>query len=78
MASYTVRKGQRYRATLSLGWVERLASNEMVAERIGAVGFVDVEVMGEGGTRHVTVLWPLEDTTAEIPSQIISIIEIEV
>jgi hypothetical protein len=78
MTAYTVRKGKRYQATIALNWVERLASNEMVAQPFRDAGFVDVTVMGEGGARQATARWPHDDATAEIPSQIASIAEIEV
>ena len=38
MAIYTVRKGQRYRATISLGWFQSVASNETVADKFREVG----------------------------------------
>jgi hypothetical protein len=78
MASYTVRQGKRYRATISLSWIEQIASNDRVAQPIREAGFAEVKVVGLGRTRLATALWPREDATAEIPDQIISISEIEV
>lgn len=78
MAIYTVRKGMRYRATITLGFVQRLASNEMVAVKFREAGFTDVEVSGAGRNRLGQALWPLEDASAEIPDEVISVSEIEV
>ena len=78
MAIYTVCKGKRYRATITLGFFQRLASNETVADKFREVGFTDVEVSGSGRNRLGKGLWPQEDATAEIPDEITSISEIEV
>jgi|GEM_PF-3054027 hypothetical protein len=44
MARYTLRKGKRYRATISLGLFQGVASNEMVANKFREAGFTEVEV----------------------------------
>jgi hypothetical protein len=75
MATFTVRQGKRYRATLSLGWLERWASNETIAGKLKEAGFSDVKVDGSGATRVAEALWPGPDTTAEMPSQIVEVIE---
>lgn len=77
MAIYTVRKGQRYRATISLGWFQSVASNETVADKFREVGFEEVTVWGSGRRRAGTAHWPKEDATAEIPDEITDI-QIEV
>jgi hypothetical protein len=58
MATFTVRQGKRYRATITLGWLERWASNEMIADKLHDAGFTDVKVEGSGGTRQAEALWP--------------------
>ena len=78
MAAYTVCKGKRYRATITLGFIQRLASNEAVADKFREVGFTDVKVTGAGRNRLCNGLWPQKDATAEIPDEITSISEIEV
>ncbi len=77
MPLYTVRKGQRYRATISLGWVQSVSSNATVADKFREVGFEEVTVWGSGRRRTGTALWPKEDASAEIPDEIIDI-QIEV
>ena len=76
MATFTVRQGKRYRATISLGLLERMASNDMVAEKLREAGFAEVNVTGSGATRVVEALWPAADATEEMPSQITEVIEI--
>jgi len=76
MAAFTVRQGKRYRATISLGWVERWAGNDTVAEKLRSAGFTDVSVSGSGGARVAEALWPGPDTTGELPAQITEVIEI--
>jgi hypothetical protein len=76
MATFTVRQGQRYRATIALGWLERWASNETIAGRLRDAGFTEVKVEGSGGTRSAEALWPLPDATAEMPSQITEVVAV--
>ena len=64
---FTVEQGKRYRATLSLKSVERLADNELIARKFRALGFAKVRVSGSGATRKVEGVWPgkdVERTTA--------------
>jgi hypothetical protein len=75
MATFTVCEGKRYRTTITLGWLERWASNEMIAGKLREAGFADVKIEGSGGTRQAEALWPISDTTAEMPSQITAVIE---
>ena len=76
MATFTVRQGQRYRATITLGWLERLASNETIAGRLRDAGFTEVKVEGSGVTRSAEALWPLADASAELPSQIAEVVAV--
>ena len=78
MSAYTVHQGRRYRAILTLGCAEQFASNDMTAQRLRDAGFTEVSVTGHGHSREATALWPHNDTTAQIPSQVSSIQEIEV
>jgi hypothetical protein len=76
MATFTVRQGRRYRATISLGMLERLASNDTIAEKLRAAGFSDVTVTGSGPVRTAEALWPKPDTTADMPQQIATVAEV--
>ena len=78
MATYTVRKGRRYRATIALGLLQSVASNDMIADRFREAGFADVEVKGSGRTRSGHALWPHDDASADTPDEITSVEEIEV
>ena len=70
---FTVREGKRYRATLALDSVERLADNALIARRFRALGFSKVRVSGTGATRRVEGVWPRKDASAPLPPQIISV-----
>jgi len=76
MATFTVRQGKRYRATVALGLLERFASNDVIEERLRAAGFTDVRITGAGASRVAEALWPAADTTAEMPSQIADVVEL--
>jgi hypothetical protein len=78
MPFFTVRQGRRYRATIALNWWEQLASNDMIAKQLIDAGFTDVTVTGSGPEREAEAVWPGVDATAEIPSQVAAISEIEV
>jgi hypothetical protein len=76
MAAFTVRQGKRYRTTITLGMLERLAGNDIIAERLGAAGFSEVTVSGTGGLRVAEGLWAGPDTTGEMPAQVTEVIEV--
>lgn len=70
MPRFTVRKGKRYQARIHLGLLQSVASNDMVAEKFREAGFTDVVVTGSGGTRLAEGVWPHDDASAEIPSEV--------
>lgn len=74
---FTLQKGKRYRATVNLGFVERIASNETIAEKFLAAGFTDVQVTGEGGTRYAEGNWSAADQRADYPAQISDVTVVE-
>ena len=78
MPTYTVQKGKRYKATIALGFVQSWFSNATVAGKFQEVGFTEVEVSGSGRSRLGKGSWPHPDASAEIPSEITSVTEIEV
>ena len=72
-SEFTVHQGKRYRATLALNSVERLADNALIARKFRALGFSNVRVLGSGATRRVEGVWPGKDTSAPMPPQIVAV-----
>jgi hypothetical protein len=70
---FTVQKGKRYKATLSLNSVEWLADNALIARKFRALGFSKVRVSGAGAIRRVEGVWTRKDTSAPLPPQIIAV-----
>ena len=70
---FTIHQGKRYRATLSLGSVERLVDSSAIAQKFRALGFTSVHVSGSGATRKVEGVWPREDMSANMPRQIVAV-----
>src|SRR5262249_2341830 len=71
---FRVHQGERYRATLSLNSVERLADNALIASKFRALGFSRVRVSGAGAIRRVEGIWPRKDASAPLPPQIIAVV----
>jgi hypothetical protein len=78
MSTFTVRRGRRYRATITLGMLQSFASNEMVGDRLRSLGLTEVTVKGQGDTRTAEGLWLLNDAAAPLPPEVIDVTEIEV
>lgn len=76
MATFTVRQGKRYRASIVLEGIERWASNEIIAKQLSAAGFADVVVSGLGDRRTAEAAWPGPDSTGEMPAQVTEVVEI--
>jgi len=72
-AEFTVHNGKRYRATLSLNSVERLADNVLIARKFRALGFSNVRVSGAGAIRPVEGVWARKEASAPLPRQIIAV-----
>ena len=72
-AEFTVHQGKRYRATLSLNSVERLADNALIARKFRALGFSKVRVSDTGAIRLVEGVWPRKDASAPLPPQIVAV-----
>ena len=70
MPRFAVEKGKRYAARINLGLLQSVASNDMIANKFREVGFTDVVVKGSGRTRQAAGLWPHDDASAEIPSEV--------
>ena len=65
-----LQQGTVYRARIELGFIEAVASNDVVADRLRAAGFRDVTVTGVGRTREATGRWPLASREVELPAQV--------
>jgi hypothetical protein len=76
MTNVTVRQGKRYRASIKLGLLEQFADNGMIEGKLRAAGFSDVSVSGKGALRTAEAVWPNEDASAPLPSQVSSLVEI--
>jgi hypothetical protein len=76
-ATFTVHHGKRYRATITLNWFEQqVATNATIAGQLSQLGFTQVVVTGDGGTRQVVGLWNGPDTTAQIDPHLSDITEL--
>ena len=70
---FTVHQGKRYRATLALNSVERLADNALIARKFRALGFSGVRVSGTGAKRRVEGVWHRKDASTTLPRQIVAV-----
>lgn len=70
MADFTLEEGRRYRATITLGMLQSMASNEIVAQRLTDAGFTNVSVTGSGRTRTATGQWSQETVSGAVPPEI--------
>ncbi len=78
MSKFTVHRGRRNRAIIILCWQEQTATNEKIAKMLREYDFTEVGVTVDGHMREARALWPLQNTTPEIPPQVHSVQEIRV
>ncbi len=64
-------QGKKYSAHLSLGMLERLAGNDVIAAKLRQVGFTDVVVEGSGAKREATGIWPEGTREVALPEQVV-------
>jgi hypothetical protein len=76
MATFKLSKGQRYRATLMLGWLEQMAGNERIAAEFSKAGFEDVVVEGSGDSRVAEGVWRGESMMVALPEQVAEVVEL--
>lgn len=76
MAKFTLATGKRYQATLTLGWLEQIASNEQIAGEFAKAGFGDVTVEGSGDTRIAEGVWTRESMEVSLPEQVSDVVEL--
>jgi hypothetical protein len=65
-----LQQGKTYKAQISLGFFEAMASNAQIAAKFREVGFQDVVVTGGGATRQATGRWPSVSREVQLPSQV--------
>lgn len=68
-----LRQNKQYKAELQLGFLESLATNEIIAGKLLEAGFVDVRVTGQGKSRTAVGRWPKNSQKVQLPAQIISV-----
>jgi hypothetical protein len=73
---FTVKKGKRYRAHVHLGLFEQIVSDDSLRGKFIDAGFSNVSVVGEGRERWAFGTWSSADASAELPEQIIQVIEV--
>lgn len=71
-----VTTGKRYKATISLGFFEKLASNDTIKQKLLDAGLTDVTVTGSGGSR-TAVGTSTYTGEVDLPSQIVYVEEIQ-
>jgi hypothetical protein len=74
--NFTLQRGKRYKSTITLGFVERIASNDIIADKFRAAGFTDVRVTGQGEIRHAEGVWNADDIKPTFPPQISDLSEV--
>lgn len=70
MAAFRLETNRIYKAEISLGFFEKLASNDTIKDRLTQAGFINVCVTGSGGKRCATGVWTGSSMMCELPSQI--------
>ena len=68
--TFTLIQGKQYTATIELNFIERIASNENIADRLRFAGFDAVTVTGDGGKRRAQGTWGRPTADVELPSQV--------
>jgi hypothetical protein len=76
MPTFTVHQGKRYRAIITLGWLESWVGNSTIASKLEEAGFAEVLVTGSGATRIAEAVWSGADTTGEMPPQVSDVAEV--
>jgi len=73
---YTARQGHRYSATVTLTGFEQFASNSLIDDKLSELGFRNVVVTGEGGTRRAEGVWTGPDTTVQLDSHLSHVVDL--
>jgi len=65
--------GTNYAATITLDFLERIASNGDIKEKFESIGFTQVQVVGSGRIRTAKGKWAGSTREVEIPEQVSNI-----
>ena len=76
MPDFTLGQGRRYRATLTLGWLEQIAGNDRIAAELAKAGFSEINVQGDGETRIAHGVWTRESQAVALPEQVAELVEV--
>lgn len=72
----TLTEGKVYIGKIKLNWIQRVASNSIVAAKFLDLGFVDVTSLGDGSIRQVQGKWNKETCNIDLPDQVQDIREV--
>ena len=76
-ATFTVRHGKRYRATITLSWIEQqFATNGMIAGQFAQLGFTEVTVTGDGAVRQAAGRWMGANATVALDPHLSDVVEL--
>lgn len=63
-------KDKVYTADIELSWLESMASNGTIENKLTTAGFTEVTVWGDGMSRIARGKWPHETREVTLPKQI--------
>lgn len=71
MAKAFLQQGQRYRATVTLGFFEKAASDDMIKGKLEDAGFSNVTITRISSSERIAEgVWPGASQSVDLPSQI--------
>lgn len=65
----TLTQHKNYRAIIQLNALEQFGTNNMIADELTKVGFINVQVTGSGKERTATGMWGKETLTGTVPDK---------
>jgi hypothetical protein len=75
-ATFIVRHGRRYHASVLLSGLEQFVGNSLIAGTLTQVGFTDVVVTGSGRMRQAEGTWNSPDTTMQLDPHLSDVVEL--
>lgn len=74
MHSVTLVQGSKYSAEITLNFLEKLAGNDTIAQKLRDAGFSNVEVVGDGAKRRAVGIWTgATRDNVELPKQVTAV-----